>query len=92
MSGLVACSVISGGEAYSAKKVPVKTFKAGEVIPGRHIVLSRSDVDPVELARSYGIKSGISFKYGVKGFAAFIEDLKISKLKSDPRVVLVEPS
>ncbi|MBU6375277.1 MAG: hypothetical protein KGQ59_04725, partial [Bdellovibrionales bacterium] len=47
-------------------------------------------MDPVEFAASHGIKGSKHFKHAVKGFVAIIDDLKLSKIKDDSRVLLVE--
>lgn len=64
---------------------------AGEVIPGRYIVILNEDVSPSTVFKSHGLTPTHSYSAALNGFATRASGAKLRDLVADPRVKLVEP-
>ena len=62
----------------------------GQVIPGKFIVLTAAGVDPAEVAADHGLAAQHVYRSALSGFAAPVHRSKLSDLRNDPRVIVVE--
>ncbi|HEU4455319.1 MAG TPA: protease inhibitor I9 family protein, partial [Longimicrobium sp.] len=72
------------------------TATAGEMIPGRFIVVFSSDVSDApglsrQLTSLHGGKLHHSYQHVLKGFAATLPPSAVEALRKDPRVAYVDP-
>jgi hypothetical protein len=61
-----------------------------QVIPGKFIVLTAAGVDPAEVAAEHGLAAQHVYRSALSGFAAPVHSGKLSDLRNDPRVIMVE--
>src|SRR5215212_4512689 len=68
---------------------------AGQVVPGRYIVVLKDDADAQNVAeahsRRFGVEVTSTYQHALRGYAAKIPSAKLSELKADPRVEFVQP-
>ncbi len=86
----------AGGRAFTttddAEQVPELTGrKAGEVVPGRYIVVLKEGVSPDKVARAHGVAPEAVFSKALNGFVGSISAAQAKALESDPNVKFVEP-
>jgi aqualysin 1 len=60
-------------------------------IPGRYIVMLNDDFDPLPVAQEFGIQPDHVYEHVFSGFAGTISDVVLAALRSDVRVISVEP-
>jgi subtilisin len=68
---------------------------AGQAVPGRYIVVLKDDADAQNVAeedsRRLGAEVSSVYQHALRGYAAKIPSAKLSEVKSDPRVLFVQP-
>ncbi len=75
---------------------PPSGSAAGDVIPGRYIVVYKNSVDAVstaseKLESKLGFARKHTYRHSIKGFAAKLNPGQVAALDADPRVDLIEP-
>ena len=81
LAALVALPVFAGHHDQSA----------GDVIPGRYIVVLHGDTSPAGVAHAHGLIRTHTYRYALNGFAGRILDATLDRVKNDRRVKSVEP-
>lgn len=70
------------------------TVNAGEVIPGKYIVMLRDDADPDAVVREHSQRYGAGvthvYRHAIKGYAAELPEQAVNSVSRDPRVQLVD--
>src|SRR5919107_4466345 len=68
---------------------------AGQAVPGRYIVVLRDDANARNVAeehsRGLGAEVTSIYEHALRGYAAKIPSARLSEVKSDPRVLFVQP-
>lgn len=85
---LIAAGIISSGSPVTAAAAD---NGAGEVIPGRYIVVLEDGVSPADVARDHGLAPSHTYSAALNGFAGRASAAQASALAADPRVKSVEP-
>ena len=89
----VAVALIASGIVSSDTSVTdaAAGSRAGEVIPGRYIVVLEDGVSPAEVARGHGLAPSHVYSAAFNGFAGRVSAAQAQALAADPRVKSVEP-
>jgi subtilisin family serine protease len=68
---------------------------AGQAVPGRYIVVLKDDANARNVADEHGRRLGAEvtsvYQHALRGYAAKIPSARLSEVKSDPRVLFVQP-
>ena len=64
---------------------------AGDVIPGRYIVVLRDGVDASGLAARHGVRPDVTYGHALNGFAGAVSPAALARLRADPNVAFIEP-
>jgi subtilisin family serine protease len=68
---------------------------AGQAVPGRYIVVLRDDANARNVAeedsRQLGAEVTSVYQHALRGYAAKIPSARLAEVKSDPRVLFVQP-
>ena len=68
---------------------------AGQVVSGRYIVVLKDDADAQNVAEAHSRRLGVevtsTYQHALRGYAAKIPSATLSEVKSDPRVMFVQP-
>ena len=98
-TGLIFCfaavSLFSVAQAQSADPPPTHAFGQSRVIPGRYIVVYKSDVADADTETNNhmrGVNGRVHHVFGhaLKGFAASLPDAAVQALRNHPNVAYVE--
>lgn len=96
-TAVVMVAILGGGAASAQVVDQPATYKssAPKVIPGRYIVVFKdhvtdADSESEKVVRKEGGVRHLTFSYGLKGFAATLSDVAVSKIRNDPSVDFVE--
>jgi subtilisin len=88
-SGLEPTSPGDGKQQAAVEK------SAGQAVPGRYIVVLRDDANARNVAEehSHGLSAEVTsiYEHALRGYAAKIPSARLSEVKSDPRVLFVQP-
>jgi subtilisin len=67
---------------------------AGQVVPGRYIVVLKDDADAQNVAEAHSRRLGVevtsTYQHALRGYAAKIPSARLSEVKADPRVQFVQ--
>ena len=89
---VVRCLVLTTCFVWSAPPLAGPPSPQDEV--ATHIIVYRSDVDPVnvtnEFVATYGLRATHIFRYAIKGTAVVVPPGRLAALQHDPRVAYVE--
>ncbi len=85
---LIALGIVSSGTSSAAAAAG---SRAGEVIPGRYIVVLEDGVSPAAVARGHGLVPSHVYSAVLNGFAGGASAAQARALAADPRVKSVEP-
>jgi len=68
---------------------------AGQVVPGRYIVVLKDDADAQNVAEAHSRRLGVevtsTYQHALRGYAAKIPSARLSEVKADPHVLFVQP-
>jgi subtilisin family serine protease len=68
---------------------------AGQAVPGRYIVVLKNDANSRNVAEEHSRGRGAEvtsiYEHALRGYAAKIPSARLSEVKSDPRVLFVQP-
>jgi subtilisin len=88
-SGLEPTSPGDGKQQAAVEK------SAGQAVPGRYIVVLRDDANARNVAEEHsrGLSAEVTsiYEHALRGYAAKIPSARLSEVKSDPRVLFVQP-
>ncbi len=74
---------------------PGSASRAGDIIPGRYVVMFREggDVDREtnRIEQAFGFNSDNRYRHALRGFSARLSDQQARRLRGDPRIAVVEP-
>ena len=88
-SGLEPTSPGDGKQQAAVEK------SAGQAVPGRYIVVLRDDANARNVAEEHSRRLGAEvtsiYEHALRGYAAKIPSARLSEVKSDPRVLFVQP-
>jgi subtilisin family serine protease len=69
---------------------PQDTAAAGDVVPGRYIVVLRDGVDASALAARHSVRPDVTYSHALSGFAASLSPAAVGRLQFDANVLAVE--
>lgn len=88
-SGLEPTSPGDGKQQAAVEK------SAGQAVPGRYIVVLRDDANARNVAEEHSRRLSAEvtsiYEHALRGYAAKIPSARLSEVKSDPRVLFVQP-
>jgi subtilisin len=91
-SGMVLAQSAAPGDG--AQQAAVEK-SAGQAVPGRYIVVLRDDANARNVAEEHSRGRGAEvtsiYEHALRGYAAKIPSARLSEVKSDPRVLVVQP-
>lgn len=64
---------------------------AGDIVPGRYIVVLRDGVDASEFAARHGVRPDVTYGHALNGFAGALSPAALARLGAGPEVLLIEP-
>lgn len=77
-------------QTLSAQPVAVRGHAGAKVIPGRFIVVLKSDANPVGVAARHGLAPDVTYDAALKGFAGAFPAEKVMRLFGDAQVDFIE--
>jgi subtilisin family serine protease len=89
--GVIAATGIAEAQRPTRTIEPQRGAAAQERAAGRYIVTLAEGVDPAEMAASHGVPADRVYRSVIKGFAGPMSEAAVARMRSDPRVIRVEP-
>lgn len=83
---LMALGIVSSASTVNAAEAG---NGAGDIVPGRYIVVLENGASPSDIARSHGLAPTHVYQHALKGFAATIPSGRLVAIENDPRVAYV---
>src|SRR5215203_3021336 len=89
-SGMVLAQSATPGDG---KQQAAAEKSAGQVVPGRYIVVLKDDADAQNVAEAHSRRLGVevtsTYQHALRGYAAKIPSARVSEVKADPHVLFV---